>query len=114
MKKRFALVLALSLSSAAFAEDSVADIWKAKCKSCHGEDGKAKTKMGEKEKIDDLTDAGWQQRHSDEKIRDYIANGSKKNPKMKPFKDKLTPEEIDALVKHIRGMNTETASTTAK
>jgi cytochrome c553 len=110
MKMRFALVLALSLSSAAYAEDSVADIWKAKCKSCHGEDGKAKTKMGEKEKIADLTDAGWQKRHSDEKIRDYITNGSKENPKMKPFKDKLTPEQIDSLVKHVRTLNAEAAS----
>jgi cytochrome c553 len=114
MKKQFALVLALSLSSAAYAEESVADIWKAKCKSCHGEDGKAKTKIGEKEKIADLTDAGWQKRHSDEKIKDYIANGSKKNPKMKAFKDKLTPEQIDALVKHVRSMNTETAAAPAK
>lgn len=114
MKKQLAIVLALTLSGAAFAEDSVADIWKAKCQSCHGADGKAKTKMGEKEKIADLTDAGWQKRHSDEKIRDYIANGSKENPKMKPFKDKLTPEQIDALVKHVRSLSSETAAAPAK
>lgn len=103
MKMRFALVLTLSLAANASAEE-VADIWKAKCKSCHGEDGKAKTKMGEKEKIPDMTNATWQKNHSDEKIRAYIADGSKSNPKMKPFKDKLTPEQIDSLVKYIRGM----------
>ena len=104
MKKQLAVVLALSLSGAAFAEDSVADTWKAKCKSCHGEDGKAKTKMGEKEKIPDFTNAAWQKRHSDDQIKDAITNGSKENAKMKPFKDKLTPEQIDGLVKYIRGM----------
>ncbi|MDY7227074.1 c-type cytochrome [Hyalangium rubrum] len=103
MKMRFALVLSLSLAATAYAEDT-ADVWKAKCKSCHGEDGAAKTKMGEKEKIPDMTSATWHKNHSDEKIREYIAEGSKKNPKMKPFKDKLTPEQIDSLVKHIRGM----------
>jgi cytochrome c6 len=104
MMKKFALVLTLSLSAAAYAEETSADIWKAKCKACHGDDGKAKTKMGEKEKIPDITTADWQKRHSDEKIKDYITNGSKENPKMKPFKDKLTPEQIDGLVKYIRGM----------
>jgi cytochrome c553 len=100
---RFALVLALSLAANAYAEEA-ADVWKAKCKSCHGEDGKAKTKMGEKEKIPDLTLADWQKNHSDEKIRAAITDGSKDNAKMKPFKDKLTPEQIDALVKHIRAL----------
>lgn len=104
MMKKFALVLTLSLSAAAYAEETSADIWKAKCKGCHGDDGKAKTKMGEKEKIPDMTNAGWQQRHSDEQIRDYISNGSKENAKMKAFKDKLTPEQIDGLVKYIRAM----------
>lgn len=101
MKMRFALVMALSLAANAYAEEA-ADVWKAKCKSCHGEDGKAKTKMGEKEKIPDITLADWQKNHSDEKIRAAITDGSKENAKMKPFKDKLTPEQIDALVKHIR------------
>lgn len=107
MKKRFALVLALSLSAPAYAEDSSADVWKAKCQGCHGGDGKAKTKMGEKEKIPDFSNAGWQKRHSDEKIRDAIANGSKENAKMKAFKDKLSAEQIDGLVKYIRGMQAQ-------
>ena len=101
MKTRFALVLTLALAANAYAEEAK-DVWNAKCKSCHGEDGKAKTKMGEKEKVPDMTQADWQKNHSDEKIRDAIVNGSKDNPKMKPFKDKLTPEQIDALVKYIR------------
>jgi len=102
MKKRFALVMALSLAATSAGAEDAAEVWKAKCKSCHGEDGKAQTKMGQKESIDDLSDAGWQKRHSDEKIREVIAEGSQKNKKMKAFKDKLTPEQIDSLVKYIR------------
>lgn len=104
MMKKFALVLTLSLSAAAYAEEAAADTWKAKCKGCHGDDGTAKTKMGEKEKIPDISNAGWQKRHSDDQIKEVITNGSKENAKMKAYKDKLTPEQIDGLVKYIRGM----------
>lgn len=103
MMKRLALVMALSLATTAHAED-VADVWKAKCKSCHGEDGKAKTKMGQKESIDDFSSPAWQKAESDAEIRQVIAEGSSRNAKMKAFKDKLTPEQIDALVGYIRTM----------
>ena len=101
--KRFAAValFAGSLSTAAFADDAV-DVWKAKCKGCHGEDGKAKTKVGEKEKIPDFTTEKWQQEFADGDIKKVIADGSDSNSKMKPFKEKLTEQEIDALVKYIR------------
>jgi len=105
MKTRFALVMALTLSATVYA-DASADIWKAKCKGCHGEDGKAKTKMGAKEKIPDLTNADWQKKHSDDAIKEVITNGSKDNAKMKPFKAKLSAEEIDGLVKYVRALPT--------
>lgn len=105
MLKRFAAaaLFAGALSTAALADDA-ADLWKAKCKGCHGEDGKAKTKVGEKEKIPDFTTAKWQQDMADADIKRVIADGSDANSKMKPFKEKLTGQEIDALVKYIRGM----------
>lgn len=71
------------------------------CKNCHGADGKAETKMGKKHDIDSFADAGWQQRHSDEKIRTAIASG-KEGTKMKAYEKKLSPAEIDALVKFVR------------
>jgi cytochrome c553 len=97
----FAALLACSMPTPAQAEDG-AELWRAKCKGCHGEDGKGKTKIGEKEKIDDLTSPDWQKNHSDDRIKQVIRDGSEKNPKMKPFKDKLTDQEIDSLVKYIR------------
>ncbi|MCP3144151.1 c-type cytochrome [Pyxidicoccus xibeiensis] len=103
MMKRFALVMTLCLATSASAEQ-VADVWKAKCKSCHGEDGKAQTKMGQKESIVDLTQPAWQKAQTDADIREVIADGSPRNTRMKAFKDRLTPQQIDALVGYIRTM----------
>ena len=99
--KTSVLTLSVLLSSAAFANDA-ADVYKAKCKSCHGETGKADTKNGKKYKMHDISTERWQARHSDEQIRKVISDGDPDNEKMKAFKDKLSPEQIDALVQHIR------------
>jgi cytochrome c6 len=102
-KSSLALVAALSLpGSSALAEDA-ADIWRAKCKSCHGETGHADTREGKKHKIPDITTEKWQSKHSDPEIKDAITNGVK-DTKMKPFKDKYSEAEIDALVKYVRGL----------
>ena len=98
---RAALLLSFSFAAVAHA-DPVPEIWKAKCKSCHGETGKADTKNGKKEKINDMTVAAWQTEWTDEKMKTVILEGSKDNKKMKPFKDKLSAGEIDSLVKYIR------------
>ena len=106
------VVASLAVGGAALAaepsagETSAKDIWMAKCKGCHGEDGKAKTKVGRKENIPDFTSPGWQKHNSDDEIRDVITNGSKDNHKMKAFKERLTPAEIDSLVKYIRALGT--------
>ena len=99
---RAALLISFSFTAIAHA-DTVPEIWKSKCKSCHGEDGKADTKTGKKEKVQDMTVATWQSEWSDEKMKKIILEGSKDNKKMKPFKDKLSAEEVDGLIKHIRG-----------
>jgi len=103
MKKlSVALVLSTSLFAGRSFSDTPEEIWKAKCKACHGEDGRAQTKTGQKEKIPDFSTAKWQAKIPDEEIRHTIAEGSDENDKMKPFKDKLSAEEIDSLVKYIR------------
>ena len=93
--------LALSFVAAPALADETADLWKAKCRSCHGAEGKADTKEGKKHKIDDMTTEAWQSRHSDEKIRDAIANAIP-DTKMKAYGDKLSAAEIDGLVKYVR------------
>lgn len=96
-----AVLVAFSLPTLARADES-ADVWRAKCKGCHGDDGKAKTKIGEKEKIADFTTADWQKGRADGEIKRVIREGSEKNSKMKAFGEKLTDQEIDGLVKYIR------------
>lgn len=94
-------VAVLGLAAAPAHAADAATIWSKKCASCHGKTGAADTKMGKKHKVDDMTDAGWQERHSDEKLRKAIVEGVK-GTKMKAFGDKYSAEEIDALVAHIR------------
>src|SRR5687767_10184245 len=97
--KRLLFVAAATLSFAAFA-DVQAD-WNKHCKSCHGATGKADTKVGKKEKIDDMTNPEWKAKWTAEKMKPVIEDGIA-DTKMKAFKDKLKSEEIDALIKHIQ------------
>ncbi len=103
MTLRLAAIAAMfAFSSAAFAADAPA-LWKRHCKSCHGEDGKAQTKTGKEAKIEDMTTAEWQAEWTDAKMKTIILEGSKKDgSKMKAFKDKLKPDEVDALIAHTR------------
>ena len=81
--------------------------WKAKCSSCHGEDGKGATEQGKKMGVRDMTTADFWKGVTDEKAKDVIANGLKqvkdgKAQEMEPYKDKLKPEDIDGLVAYIK------------
>ena len=94
----------LGLSIAAWADDTAEDVYRARCKGCHGDDGKAQTKIGLKEKIPDMTQAEWQKSKTDAEIKEVISSGSKDNKKMKAFKSKLTPGELDSLIPYVRAM----------
>lgn len=95
--KRIALALAtFALVATAHAEDGKA-LFAQKCASCHGPDGKGQTKMGEKLGVKDLTAT----KLSEADIKGTIENG--KPPKMTPYKDKLSGEEIDAIAKFVKG-----------
>ncbi|NOK16072.1 cytochrome c [Corallococcus carmarthensis] len=94
--------LLLSCAPAVSHAEDAAALWDKSCKNCHGPDGRAQTRMGQKESIPDMTRASWQKAESDKEIRGVIANGSSHNPKMKAYKDRLTPEQMDALVGYIR------------
>ncbi|MFZ5469008.1 MAG: c-type cytochrome [Myxococcota bacterium] len=103
MKKlALAVLLAVAVPFTALAGDETAALYKKHCKSCHGMDGKADTKTGKKEKMTDISTAEWQSKNSDEKIFKVISNGEK-DTKMKPFKEKLSEDEIKGLVKFVRG-----------
>ena len=69
------------------------------CKTCHGTDGKP-TDLGVGLEARDFTDAAWQAEVTDEKIIKQINDGTPE--KMMPFKEKLTPDEVKALVPVVR------------
>ncbi len=72
------------------------------CAVCHGPQGKPNEAFAKK-KVRDLQEPAWQDGISDEKIAEIIRDGVP-NTMMAGRKDKLTPVEIDALVKFIRGL----------
>ncbi|HEX9289570.1 MAG TPA: c-type cytochrome [Anaeromyxobacteraceae bacterium] len=98
--KRIAVALAATfafgLAAPARAEDGKA-LFAQKCASCHGPDGKGKTKMGEKLGAKDLT------KETKEPLAEIvkdIENG--KPPKMLAYKGKLTDEQIKAVAEYIK------------
>lgn len=76
-------------------------IWDNRCASCHGADGRGRTKKGRKLKAPDFTTSKWQQTTAEEEIEDAIANGVPKT-KMPAFKGKLSDAEIASLVAFVR------------
>jgi mono/diheme cytochrome c family protein len=78
-------------------------IWEERCIRCHGADGRGRTKQGRKLKTPDMTLPKWQSHLSDEKIIQAITDGVPKR-KMPAFKQKLSKEEIQALVPYIRAL----------
>jgi mono/diheme cytochrome c family protein len=96
------LVLAvLVLLAAPLLADATPDgatIFKAKCAMCHGPDGSGQTPMGKSMKIRALGSPDVQ-KQSDAELINVVTNGKNK---MLAYKGKLTPEEIKAVVGHIR------------
>ena len=93
--KRIALAVAtFALVVTARAEDGKA-LFAQKCASCHGPDGKGKTKMGEKLGVKDLSalPAGTD-------VKATIENG--KPPKMASYKGKLSDAEIAAIADYVK------------
>ncbi len=70
------------------------------CVTCHGEDGKGKTPLGEGLGVRNFNDKTFQDSITEEQIVEQITNGTE--DKMFPFKNKLTSDEIQALVPVIR------------
>lgn len=98
-----AAVAGLLLAGSAIAADAV-DVqkaWQKSCQSCHGADGKGKTKAGEKSGAKDLTSAevkaAWPRAKMVEAIRDGVKEKDSDKMAMKSYADKLSAEEMDAL-----------------
>ena len=112
MRRRMRLAVAVAaslipLASRAEVDKKTERLWKAKCASCHGADGKGQTDQGKKMGVSDYTAAGWQKEHTDPALEKSISEGvtrvkNGKKQEMAPFKGKLDAAQIKALVAYIR------------
>jgi mono/diheme cytochrome c family protein len=94
------MALAFVCSTISFAADAGADVYKSKCASCHGADGKGETTMGKNLKLKDLGSADVQSK-SDADLTKVIEDGKKPMP---GYKGKLTDDQIKDVVKYIRSL----------
>jgi len=73
-------------------------LYASKCVICHGKNGAGTAALRAKGQPD-LSTAEWQKTHSDEQIAARIRDGKGKMP---GFKNKLSDEDINALVRQVR------------
>jgi len=99
------LVFAAPASAAeAVGAPDAAKLWTKNCQSCHGPDGKGKTKAGEKAKVKDLTAPDVKAKLERSKVIAAIKDGVKEEGSdkmaMKPYAEKLSAAEIETLADH--------------
>ncbi len=94
----------LAVSAASVRAGSAQENWNKDCAQCHGKTGAADTKMGKKLNAKNLTDAKTQAGFTDADATKAIKEGIKEDgkSKMKAFGDKLSDEEVAALVAYVR------------
>ncbi len=106
--KTFAIAAALLFFTAQLSlpgqVGNVTLLWSKNCQKCHGKDGRGNTKAGKMAKAKDFTDADYQEAMEEETMHKNIKEGMKIDgkTKMKPFAEKLTDEEITALIVFVR------------
>jgi mono/diheme cytochrome c family protein len=92
-------VLIVAFAAGATAQNApTKDLFVSKCAICHGADGGAKTSIGKNLKVRDFHLAEGQ-KLSDAELTTIITKGKGKMP---AFTGKLTGEQIDQLVAHVR------------
>jgi cytochrome c6 len=93
------LAAAIAAPSLVRADDAAA-LWASKCAMCHGQNG-TPTMMGKKNGAADYTSAADQAKFTDAEAIAAITAGK---GKMKSFGDKLTPDQVKALVAYVRSL----------
>ena len=99
MRAWVAVLLVMTFPMALSAADGAA-VYKAKCASCHAPDGSGQSPMGKKMNLRDLGSPEVQAQ-TDKELHAWTADGKGKMP---AYKSKLSKEEINALVAHMRTM----------
>ena len=81
-----------------------APLWAKNCKSCHGEGGKGDTKAGKMKHVKDLTNAEVRAAFDRARMLKSVTDGMKDEAGktlMKAYSEKLSAEEIAALVDYV-------------
>jgi len=92
------LAAAISTSAAAQGVDGK-PVYEANCRKCHGPAGKPTDAIKKMSPKIQTFDAKFFEKRTDEDLVKQITEGK---DKMKPFKDKLSADEIAAVAKYIR------------
>lgn len=82
-------------------------LFQSACARCHGEDGRGGTpsKPGATPPRD-LRNPTWQDAVTDDQLRQHIRTGKADMP---PFADVLSPNQLDAVVAHVRSLRSAAA-----
>ncbi|HEV8131018.1 MAG TPA: cytochrome c [Acidobacteriota bacterium] len=75
------------------------ELYKTKCASCHGADGKGETKVGKLMQTPDLTKTPWKHGSSQADAEKIVREGWKKMPK---YEGKLDSKQIAAVTRYLR------------
>jgi len=104
MRKTVVLALGMILAAPAVRAADVEANYTKHCVSCHAKDGSGDTRMGKKAGTKDYRDAKVVAEIKDDEAFTRVKEGQTENgkEKMKPFKDKLSDEEIKALIAHLK------------
>lgn len=108
MKKFVMMAVACCFAFSSFAADKkIERLWKSKCASCHGADGKAETEKGKKMKILDMSAADWQAKATDDGIKKAIVEGVKTEKdgvkkEMDGFKEEIKDDQLTGMVAFVR------------
>lgn len=96
-----AIATLINLSAASlWAQTAGEATFKTKCAACHGADGKGETVMGKKLGAHNLGSPEVQNQ-TDVQLAGIVTKGQNKMP---GYGEKLTADEINALVKYIRSL----------
>lgn len=90
----------LVVSARAKPQDTGDKVYKAKCASCHGADGKGESPAGKATKARDFCSAEVS-KETDDEWTTLIVKGKNKMP---AYEKRLTEAEIKAVVAHIRSL----------
>jgi cytochrome c553 len=105
MKKLLVLTVVFSIAAGITARaDDAKDNYSTLCAKCHGNDGKGQTKMGQRLKVRDYTDAKVQSSFKDDDAFKALKEGLKNDDgktEMKAY-DTLSDDQIKALVAYVR------------